>query len=597
MALFEHFPYTNFHDLNLDWILKKLKALEAQKDGKIEEILEKLDALKKQGSVLYLFPDLSTGGYSGNCSLMVGPEKTIMFDAGPTTDWSAIKQYYDQLYTAGIFKNIDYIVISHYHYDHVQNLASILAAYPHKDCRAYLPMNPDGYCTQDVSAYRTAVINALDAAGVPYTEVVADTDVEIEKDYITMSLFNSSPVDYKYYSVESPSIYNNFSMCALIRTGEIYSMFPGDIQRAAQIRLMNTKDLPRLFLYCVHHHGIQNDDYYPYLSKIEPEYSVIMTSHNRALTSAASSYSGNYLAGDVGSTGFSSYAYACGANAGSIIDGLTIPKIGWYYSYVDLYVDNTYTGPVYDGTVDHPFTQINEALMFVDQSSNLHYRIRVKGTGTRYGYTWIRDLNTALEIIGYKDPDLDVYPEVQGLYVRNASNVEVNHLIFNGTGRTIHENGIMVECWASRLTLSGCDIDCTNMTDASNRAVEVREAILYLTSCSISNFYAGIIAYRYGEVTTNNVDFANGTYCYLLSNLSVYVRGNDTASSVTNWMFGDLNDGRPYVISKNCIDAALVALNSLSSVSEPLYYDSSNPVCIMQGTHLHNVLTGVEVTL
>lgn len=28
MGLFEHFPYTNFHGLNLDWILEKLKTLE-----------------------------------------------------------------------------------------------------------------------------------------------------------------------------------------------------------------------------------------------------------------------------------------------------------------------------------------------------------------------------------------------------------------------------------------------------------------------------------------------------------------------------------------------------------------------------------------
>ena len=33
MGAFEHFPYTNFQDLNLDWILKKLKALEDDVKG------------------------------------------------------------------------------------------------------------------------------------------------------------------------------------------------------------------------------------------------------------------------------------------------------------------------------------------------------------------------------------------------------------------------------------------------------------------------------------------------------------------------------------------------------------------------------------
>lgn len=28
MPVFENFPYTNFHDLNLDWILNEVKALD-----------------------------------------------------------------------------------------------------------------------------------------------------------------------------------------------------------------------------------------------------------------------------------------------------------------------------------------------------------------------------------------------------------------------------------------------------------------------------------------------------------------------------------------------------------------------------------------
>ena len=38
MALIQ-FPYTNFHDLNLDWLLNELKELEARVSY-IEELLE-----------------------------------------------------------------------------------------------------------------------------------------------------------------------------------------------------------------------------------------------------------------------------------------------------------------------------------------------------------------------------------------------------------------------------------------------------------------------------------------------------------------------------------------------------------------------------
>ena len=42
MALFEHFPYTNFHELNLDWLLQQVKTLDGKVD-KYEAIMESLN--------------------------------------------------------------------------------------------------------------------------------------------------------------------------------------------------------------------------------------------------------------------------------------------------------------------------------------------------------------------------------------------------------------------------------------------------------------------------------------------------------------------------------------------------------------------------
>lgn len=67
MGLFEHFPYTNFHDLNLDWILKKIKELLNAKvptGGKTNQVLTKksnadYDMVWKDA------PALPTGGTDG----------------------------------------------------------------------------------------------------------------------------------------------------------------------------------------------------------------------------------------------------------------------------------------------------------------------------------------------------------------------------------------------------------------------------------------------------------------------------------------------------------------------------------------------------
>lgn len=63
---FETFPYTNYQDLNLDWILKKLKELEARLDAIdvkdydeiIREILRRLT--KAEGDIITNYNTLST---------------------------------------------------------------------------------------------------------------------------------------------------------------------------------------------------------------------------------------------------------------------------------------------------------------------------------------------------------------------------------------------------------------------------------------------------------------------------------------------------------------------------------------------------------
>ena len=51
MGLFEHFPYTNLHTLNLDWILRKMKELSDKVDN-IEDVSDEVGALDDRVSDL-----------------------------------------------------------------------------------------------------------------------------------------------------------------------------------------------------------------------------------------------------------------------------------------------------------------------------------------------------------------------------------------------------------------------------------------------------------------------------------------------------------------------------------------------------------------
>lgn len=62
MGLFNNFPYTNFHELNLDWIIKQIEDLIEKYPGMISDISQLTNELSKRVAELekdyaYLYPE------------------------------------------------------------------------------------------------------------------------------------------------------------------------------------------------------------------------------------------------------------------------------------------------------------------------------------------------------------------------------------------------------------------------------------------------------------------------------------------------------------------------------------------------------------
>ena len=594
-----------------DWLDDHPEAVTTVQDGSIT--LQKLDSSLKRtsqrsGTAKVYFPSLETGGYSSATALLVAEDKTILFDASAVNCKTAIMDYYQGLYSDGVFTNIDYIVISHYHYDHIGCLEDILTAFPHNNCVAYLPMDMTGYYPDDeyyqetLLANMNAVKDILDDFNISYTEVNTDRTVSIIDNFLSLTFWNSNPTAYTYQSQQTTPNYNNYSMVSLVKTGDIYSMFPGDIQREAQDYMLSAYEIPRLFLYAVHHHGIQNDDNFYYLERIAPEWAVIQTNHVRQLITAASSMAVNYSAAHVLSSAYGSNELAISKDGGYIINGTEMQRSGWYYSYITYYVDSEYTGTVHDGSEAHPFTEIGEALMMMRIRVNVHYYLNVKGRATHYQMIWMRDLQFAIDINGVS---ADVSkPVIDCIYLRNVNAVQFYNVKIEGTytnGTT--NNNDSVFAMESTVRFVSCDIDSQwDGTEPNNFAIEARQSELYFSSLSISNARIGFSSYSYTTYILNGIAFDTVYICYVLSNAQYMLRAVDTITDITYYFWANNTTiaTNPTIImpdyaSKETL-ATLCNKNYSGFVKSEPFVASDGNTYIIKGAKLYPYLLTANVT-
>lgn len=627
MGLFEQLPYTNFHELNLDWFLDKFKELlkewaDMQTDftdltaavnslreyvanyfanlDVQDEVNKKLDEMAESGELAaaiasyadnivntFYFPDLNgTTYYSANFCILHSFGKIIIFDTGSNGNWIPCKNLLDELVASGVLKNIDYIILSHYHFDHVDNLGKILEQYPHAGVKVYIPMNPVGYMvgpsdeTAIISNYNR-VISTLQTYAVDYTEVTEDTRIEYTPGNSYIDLWNSTHSDYTYYHDNSPAIYNNFSMTALVKMTDMYAFFPGDIQRQAQIRLMETHDVPKVEIYSAHHHGIQNDDYIPYLNAIEPHWIVVQTSGWRINVSAASSFVSNYYTDytKLLTTAFGKVTLVSFQNGSALTEGKVLTSMGQFFSYVDIYVDNE-SPTLGDGTIDNPVNSIETALMLCNSNSlNVQYNIFIKPTTTEYPRTYIRERQQ--NIILNKWPATEGKPTIEGLYITACGKVELHNLIING-GIDTYTCSLFVQY--SNIYVADCEFNFSG-ENWSGITTSMCEVYLYNNIFNGSgNFASAVKSYRYGTCITNG----NTLRCpcgYSAVHQHVIIRGKDTWDGSQNYILASTGSV-PFLVEYGLASDVLALCwnNSGSAISYP-FYDGNNTFAIIQGSH------------
>ena len=320
---FEQFPYTNFHDLNLDWLLKTVKETkdildntdipqhvrdeltEMYNDGRLEKLVNeqiltdiqaKVDAnaknigtakeaiaaneeaignLKVTATLAMLSAkDAVSGdpdrGYS-LCMVIYNKDFCVVYDHGN----DSANRLLEYLRQKGV-KNITAFVGSHYHSDHC-TLAGVTAilnsGIPVE--KWYLPngaVSWDAFKGTNYQAVQTSIKNAITAAGGVIVEPATEGIMVQVAKAVYLEFYNvAAPTIAGYYNYTldedlfdtGNTNYNNFSMCARLRVGDKILALTGDIEEPAQDKMWPM--VQGVDVIQIPHHGLNLRDSHAFI--------------------------------------------------------------------------------------------------------------------------------------------------------------------------------------------------------------------------------------------------------------------------------------------------------------------------------------------
>ena len=189
-----------------------------------------------------------------DCALIISGKDSMLIDGGNTSDSQLIIDY---LFSEGITE-LDYVICTHAHEDHVGGLGDILDIFT---------------VTKTVFAPETG--SSTKCYG-NFLEAVGNQNMTITTPEIGYSFdFGDGTVLFAGPVTESYSDLNNTSLVTKITFGETSFLFTGDAERESEADIINYGIQLGVTVLKVGHHGSENSTSYPFLREIMPEIAII----------------------------------------------------------------------------------------------------------------------------------------------------------------------------------------------------------------------------------------------------------------------------------------------------------------------------------
>ncbi|HCL90353.1 MAG TPA: DNA internalization-related competence protein ComEC/Rec2 [Candidatus Atribacteria bacterium] len=206
----------------------------------------------------------------GDCILIEAPNNIdILIDGGgtPQSDFDVgSKIVIPYLRRKGI-NEVDLLILTHPHIDHLEGLLPVL-----KEIKVDMVL--DGGLTCDLSEYKE-FISLIIKKGIPYHKAKAGDNFIFSNN---LEIFLLNPLyDSDFYR---DSDFNNASIVVKLSYKNADFLFTGDIEEAAEKKLLVWQNILRSDILKVGHHGSETSTNLEFLDRIDPRIAVISVGKN-----------------------------------------------------------------------------------------------------------------------------------------------------------------------------------------------------------------------------------------------------------------------------------------------------------------------------
>lgn len=407
--------------------------------GIIESLRNVSDKTSKSASVIFPLYNMDGEDTLGDCSIIKNGSSVLMIDTF-TNQKDCYQGIKDALAQNNI-DTIDYLVISHYHGDHIGNVLHLINDGYLDGATVYLPRVAASFPTLNGSDIKTA----LGLHGVTWVEI--DNQVFNVGDGCTVRMLNGSAADYQYYEdIEADSDNNSYNDRSVVCDVDLFGrklLFTGDLEYRGCAHILPDISSNYDLLKDMHHGLIDNAP--DFCAKVNPDYVIIpasagMVNKNysdwlinsvywprKSKNVAVQGYQSEPIVLDVKESGISAASDIFFVNDLSCRGG------------TQYYVDYDNADEVRNGSVEHPFKYLNEAMIFLQKDTPNQIRIKVLSLPTT---------NRSLFIEGFKRISISFDNGLSfdnNITLDNCGNAEIYNLVQTGGTIIAYRSNLYIE--------------------------------------------------------------------------------------------------------------------------------------------------------